>query len=57
MLHKQIAGIESDKGEDAGDCDIEDTECQHKSTAGITKPADETKVQTSSKLRIRDDKK
>lgn len=57
MLHKQIAGIESDKGMDAGDCDIGDTECQHKSTAGITKPADETKIQTYSNLRMKDDKK
>lgn len=36
--HKEIAKMEEDKGNDAGDCDIDDEECKQKSTAGVKKP-------------------
>jgi hypothetical protein len=46
-----------EKGNDAGDCELDDEECKAKSVAGVKKPLASETLQIRSRLRLRDVKK
>ena len=43
--HKEISKIVEEKGNDAGDCELDDEDCKKKSVAQVTKPAEDAKLQ------------
>jgi len=54
--HKEIAKIDEDKGNDAGDCELDDEECKAKSVALVKKPLESEKIQIEEKVRVHDSK-
>jgi len=51
--HKEISKIDEDKGNDAGDCELDDEECKARSVALVKKPLESEKLQLHSRMRHR----
>lgn len=43
-IHSISTALEKDKGNDAGDCDVDDTDCRNKSVELVKKPSEDAQL-------------